>query len=255
MDINSIVSALQVYFPLSLQEGWDNSGLQISPQSSSIKGALLSLDVGLDTIEEARELGCNLIIAHHPLLFSSTKKIYGNFYPYNVVQEAIRNGIGVYAFHTNLDIAKNGLNDYLCTLLDLSNVTIVEKHPPLRIGEMKSEMTIDKFIDYVKDKLQVDNVKCTLYGSKTVKKVAICSGSCAKMAYEILDEVFDVFITGDLKHHDAFFAKETGLNIIDATHFHTEKFAKYIMRDVLKKSFPDMKILISNKDKLPWIYK
>ncbi len=255
MDVNKVVEILEAYFPLSLQEGWDNSGLQISPEDSSIKGVLLSLDVGLDTISEAIENKCNLIIAHHPLIFSSTKKIYKEFYPYNVIHTAIKNGIGIYAFHTNLDIAKGGLNDYLCSLLRLKDVEIVSRHPPLRTGFLPVAMSLDEAVDYIKDRLDVKYVKFVKGNDRMVKKLAICSGSCADMIYELTDEQFDLFLTGDLKHHTAFFAKNSGINIVDATHFHTEKYAKYVLKGVLEKEARGINIFISTSDSLPWLYK
>ena len=255
MDVNKVVEILEAYFPLSLQEGWDNSGLQISPEDSSIKGVLLSLDVGLDTINEAVENGCNLIIAHHPLIFSSTKKIYKGFYPYNAIHAAIKNGIGVYAFHTNLDIAKGGLNDYLCSLLKLDDVEIINRHPPLRTGFLPNTMSLDEAVDYIKERLDVKRVKFVKGNNKAVKKLAVCSGSCADMIYELTNEGFDLFLTGDLKHHTAFFAKNSGINIVDATHFHTEKYARYILRDILEKEAGNMHIFISSRDSIPWFYK
>jgi dinuclear metal center YbgI/SA1388 family protein len=255
MDVTKVVKVLEAYFPLSLQEGWDNSGLQISPEDSSIKGVLLSLDIGLDTIDEAISNGCNLIIAHHPLLFSKTKKLYNNFYPYNVVHKAIKNGIGIYAFHTNLDIAKDGLNDYLCRLLELSNIEIIEDHLPLRIGELPSKMDLENAIVYIKNKLNAECIKFTKGNDKQIEKIAVCSGSCADMIYEIQDKDFDLFLTGDLKHHTAYFAKYSNINICDATHFHTEKYAKFVMEGVLKKKFNSLKIITSKTDFIPWSYK
>jgi len=221
MTVNEVVAVLESYFPLSLQEVWDNSGLQISKQDNIIKGVLLSLDVGMKTIKEAENNNCDLVVAHHPLLFKSTKKIYSNVYPYNVVREAIKNDIGIYAFHTNLDIAKNGLNDKLCKMLKLQDVHIIEDTPPLRIGELEKEMPLNEAIEYIKNRLGVSMVKYTSYGKSIVKKIAVCSGSCADMVYDIKED-FDLFLTGDLKHHTAFYAQESGINIVDATHFYTE---------------------------------
>jgi len=255
MDVSKVIEVLEAYFPLSLQEGWDNSGLQISPDDKSIKGVLLSLDVGLDTVREAISKDCNLIIAHHPLIFSATKKLYGGIYPYNAVFEAIKNGIGIYAFHTNLDIAKGGLNDFLCGMLGLENIKAIEHHPPLRVGDLQSNMSLEQVVLYIKEKLEVDCIKYVKGNDDNIKRVAVCSGSCADMVYEIGDVDYDVFITGDLKHHTAFFAKNSGINIIDATHFHTEKYAKNILRDALIGKLSGLRVVISDKDCEAWSYK
>jgi len=254
MTVDEVIDVLEAYFPLSLQEGWDNSGLQISKQDNIIKGVLLSLDVGMKTIKEAENNNCDLVIAHHPLLFKSTKKIYSSVYPYNVLQEAIKNNIGVYAFHTNLDIAKDGLNDRLCRMLKLRDVHIIENTPPLRIGELEKAMPLNEAIEYIKNRLGVSRVKYTGYDKSIVKKIAVCSGSCADMVYEIKED-FDLFLTGDLKHHTAFYAKESGINIVDATHFYTEICSKHILADILSEKLKNVKIVISKSDELPWKYK
>ncbi len=254
MDINKVVEVLEAYFPLSLQEGWDNSGLQISPDDNSVKGVLLSLDISIDTIKEAKNRNCNVIVAHHPLLFKPAKKMDNSIYPYNVIFEAIREGIGIYAFHTNLDIATGGLNDYLCKLLGLRDVVSVEAHPPLRVGMLENAMSLEDVVLYTQEKLEIACVKYVKGNDEAVKKVAVCSGSCADMVYKTTEIDYDVFITGDLKYHTAFFAKNSGINIIDATHFHTEKYVKYLLREVLEKEFPKLNVKISEKDIEPWSY-
>ncbi len=252
MDVSRVVEILEAYFPLSLQEGWDNSGLQISPEESSVKGVLLTLDVGPDSVDEAIENGCNLIIAHHPLLFNATKKIYNDFYPYNVLFKAIKHGIGIYAFHTNMDIAKGGLNDYLCRLLELEDVEEYQEYPPLRIGKLKRSMGLKETIDYIKERLKVEHVKFVKGNDRPIERIAICSGSCMELLYEIKHLSFDLFLSGDLKHHAAFFAKNSGINVMDATHYHTEKFAKEILKEVLERE--GVKVVVSNRETIPWIY-
>ena len=254
MRVEEVIGYLEAYFPLSLQEGWDNSGLQVSPKDNSIKGILLALDITDNTLNEAIELGCNLVIAHHPLIFSSTKKIFNDFYPFNVVYKAIENGIGIYAFHTNLDIAEGGLNDYLCDLLNLSDVQIIQEHKPLRIGVLKRDYTIDEFAAFVKERLKIDTVKVVKASDRPIRKVAVCSGSCMDLLNDIKALDFDLFLSGDLKHHIAIFAKETGINVIDATHFHTEKFSKNILFKLLKDRFKGLRVFISERDELPWKY-
>ncbi len=255
MDINRVIEVLEAYFPLSLQEGWDNSGLQISPDNNFVKGVLLSLDVGINTIEEAKNCGCNLIIAHHPLIFSATKKLHNTVYPYNAIHKAIKYGIGIYAFHTNLDMAKDGLNDFLCKVLGLNSVKVIENHPPLRVGILPEAMRLEDVVSYVANKLNVECVKYVQGNKEMVRKIAVCSGSCADMIYDMDDVDYDVFITGDLKHHTAFFAKNSNINIIDATHFHTEKYAKYVLKNILESKMSGFRVVVSEKDAEPWLYK
>ncbi len=255
MEVGNLIERLQVYFPLSLQESWDNSGLQISPKDRFIKAILLSLDITKPTLNEAYEKGCNLIIAHHPLLFSSTKKIDKSVYPFNIVYKAIELGIGIYAFHTNLDIADDGLNDYLCELLKLNGVEKIEDVKPVRIGYLNNPMDFYEFIEYAKERIDVGLVKFVRSNEKKIKKVAVCSGSCMDLLERMMKYDFDVFLSSDLKHHQAIFARENGVNVIDATHFHTEKFSKLILRKKIEEISKDVKVFISETDSLPWDYK
>ena len=255
MEVGNLIERLQVYFPLSLQESWDNSGLQISPKDRFIKAVLLSLDITKSTLNEAYEKGCNLIIAHHPLLFSSTKKIDKSAYPFDVVYRAIELGIGIYAFHTNLDIADDGLNDYLCELLELNGVEKIEDVKPIRIGFLNKPMEFCEFIEYVKERIDINLIKFVKSNEKKVKKVAVCSGSCMDLLERIINYDFDVFLSSDLKHHQAIFARENGINVIDATHFHTEKFSKLILMKKIKEISEDIKVFMSETENLPWDYK
>ncbi len=254
MEVEKLIEQLQVYFPLSLQESWDNSGLQISPKDRFIKAILLSLDVTIDTVNEAYRKGCNLIISHHPVIFSSVKKIDKSVYPLNVAYRAAELGIGIYSFHTNLDIASGGLNDFLCNLLGLSNIEVVEDVKPVRIGELGSALTFDEFLDLVRKKLSVEVLKYVKSNDRHIKKVAICSGSCMDLLEKMVDYNFDVFLSSDLKHHQAIYAKEMEMNVVDATHYHTEKFAKQILKEKIEEITGDLKVFLAETDGLPWNY-
>jgi len=254
MEVEKLIEQLQVYFPLSLQESWDNSGLQISPKDRFIKAILLALDVTLGTVDEAYEKGCNLIISHHPVIFSSVKKIDKNIYPLNVAYRACELGIGIYSFHTNLDIGSGGLNDFLCNLLGLKDVEILEDVKPVRIGKLDNDVTFDELLDLVRERLGVEVLKYVRSNERRMRKIAVCSGSCMDLLEKIAMYDFDVFLSSDLKHHQAVYAKEMGINVVDATHYHTEKFAKQILKEKIEEIASDLKVFLSDTDSLPWNY-
>ncbi len=117
-----------MFAPLPLQEGYDNAGLQIGLTDAEVTGVLLCLDVTEAVIDEAVASGCNLIVSHHPLVFSPLKKITGRSYVERCVMKAIRNGVAVYSSHTNMDSAKGGVNYRIAEVLGLENVrTLVPK--------------------------------------------------------------------------------------------------------------------------------
>ncbi len=125
MRIKEILQTIEQIAPLPLQEGFDNSGLQIGDPNQEATGALLCIDVTENVVDEAISLGCNLIISHHPLIFHPIKSITGRTYIERCVIKAIQNNVVIYAAHTNLDNAVEGVNFKLAEMLNLENVRIL----------------------------------------------------------------------------------------------------------------------------------
>ena len=113
MKLNRLINFLEEKFPIFLAEEWDNVGLQIGKRDSKINGILLSLDLTEKVIDKAIEIGANLIITHHPLIFKPLKNISSDSLMGKKIMKLIENGISVYSMHTNLDSGKSGLNDFL----------------------------------------------------------------------------------------------------------------------------------------------
>lgn len=126
MKIKEIVSALERFAPLPLQDGFDNAGLQIGLTDAEATGALLCLDVTEAVLDEAIVLGYNLVIAHHPLMFKGCKSITGKDYVERCILKAIKNDIVVYAMHTNLDNARNGVNFKIAEKIGLKNLRVLD---------------------------------------------------------------------------------------------------------------------------------
>jgi len=251
MKISSLASLLENYFPSELALENDNPGLQVGNPNDEIKGILLSLDVYLSTVGEAEEKNCNLIISHHPLLFFSTKKINTLVYPYNAVQKAIQKNITLYAFHTNTDIADGGLNDYLCKILGIQQVKKIPPDNLIRYGKLPKPKKLIEMCEHIRKVLHAPYIKYVGDENEYVKDIAVCSGSCGDMLWD-LNRKFDVFITGDIKHHTAIYAKERNIKLIDATHFSTEVIFKDLLYNILKKHIKNTNILKSECDSLPW---
>ena len=125
MKIKEVVSALEMTAPLPLQDGFDNAGMQVGLTDAEVDGALLCLDVTEAVVDEAVARGCNLIVAHHPLLFKGCKRITGQTYVERCLLKAIQNGITIYAAHTNLDNAQGGVNFMIARRLGLEHVRIL----------------------------------------------------------------------------------------------------------------------------------
>lgn len=154
MILKDIVETLETFAPLQYQESYDNSGLQIGDVNMELTGVLISLDVTEAVLEEAQERNCNLIVAHHPLLFSGLKRISVSNYIERIVQKAIKNDIAIYACHTNLDNKMNGVNAKIAEKLGLQNLTILSNHPN----------TLSKLYTYVPVK-DADNLRNALFAA------------------------------------------------------------------------------------------
>jgi len=126
MLIKDIISEIENFAPLALQESYDNSGIQCGDVNENAKGALLCLDVTLDVLAEAQRKKCNLIIAHHPLIFSSIKKLTGANYVEQILITAIKKNITIYACHTNADNVRMGVNQKIAEKLGLINTKILQ---------------------------------------------------------------------------------------------------------------------------------
>ncbi len=125
MNISDVIQYLEQIAPLSLQESYDNSGLITGNRRETVSGVLVCLDSTEAIVEEAIALGCNLIIAHHPIVFSGLKKITGSNYIERTIIKAIKHDIAIYAIHTNLDNVKDGVNAKIAERLGLINTRVL----------------------------------------------------------------------------------------------------------------------------------
>lgn len=241
--VSDIISALEAYAPLRLQESYDNAGLQVGEPEAKATAALLCLDVTERSVEEALERGCSMIISHHPLLFGGVRQVTSDNEQGRIIIKAIRSGISIYSAHTNLDRASQGVSMEIAAELGLSNVKILEPddHEPLvglgAVGEI-GPMPSFEFLRKVKDAFAV---KCLRYSasfsSLIVRKVAVCGGAGASLIRKAVESGADAIVTGDVKYHD-FTTWGSKILIADIGHFESELCTKKIFRHILAHSFP-----------------
>ena len=247
MILETLIDYLHEIAPNHFQEDYDNSGLLIGQSKDEIKGVLISLDVTEKLIDEAISLGANVIVSHHPIIFSGLKRITGQNYVERIVQKAIKYDINLFAIHTNLDnIYSNGVNTHIAALLNIVNVEILKPKPGLAhqgqsvgsgvIGELEKPMDEMGFLKHLKATMKTETIKYTQLLNKDIKKVAICGGSGRFLLEDAKSQNADIFISSDFKYHE-FFDADNQIVIADIGHFESEQFTIQLLHEILSKNF------------------
>jgi len=235
--------------------------LIIGDSNSEVKGALITLDCTEDIIDEAIDTGCNLVIAHHPIVFSGLKKFNGSNYIQRTVIKAIKNNIAIYAIHTNLDNVHNGVSAKIAEKLGLENCKILLLKEGLNtdlvgsgiIGELNVSVDVLLFLKNLKLNMQTDCVRHTTLVSQQIKRVAVCGGSGSFLLKNAIAAKADVFISADFKYHE-FFDAENKIVIADIGHYESEQFTKDLIYDLLVKNFTKFAVRLSKLNTNPIKY-
>lgn len=240
IKISDIITVLEETLPLHLQEGWDNSGLQVGVPDAICTGVLLTLDVTEEILQEAIDRGCNLVVAHHPLLFRGLKRLSVETYIERCVSMAIKHDIAIYAAHTNADVAPEGLNMLLAEELGLTDTKILsagtENSGLGAIGAIEKPIPCSDYIESLKAFFGSSQVKSSPHSSPTVHKVALCGGSGSFLISEAKRQGADVFITGEAKYNDYFDAE--GIVLITVGHYESEFIATKLFDKIIAKVYP-----------------
>lgn len=241
--------------PASYAEEWDNPGLNVGDPDAEVRKILIALDATEAVIDEAIEKGAELIITHHPLIFNAVKKINYDKPDGRRIMKLIKNGIGQFAAHTNLDTAKGGTNDRLADIIGLRDVKPLIEGPDEgtgmgRYGIVDEDMTIGMFAVRIKEALGLDAVRFTGNMSKKVNRVGLCTGAGAEFINDAVRLKCDVYVTSDIKYHEAMEAEEKGIALIDATHYATENIivpvlAQYLRKKLGNRDIDDVEVIES----------
>jgi dinuclear metal center YbgI/SA1388 family protein len=237
--LNDILKLLNEIAPFSHMAEWDNSGLQVGDLSKEIKKILFALDPTMDALMNALENNAQLLLTHHPLIFRSLSQLNYQVYPGNVIVEAVKNDISVVSIHTNLDVAKGGINEMLADLLGLQQTVVLDKDEPLendgaglgRIGILPEPLSLNAFTDVVKRAFGCTGVRVVGDDDLEIKRVAVVGGSGGSLVGRASEKGADLLVTGDINHHQALEATFLKLALIDAGHFFSERAAIRLFAD------------------------
>ena len=261
--IDDILDCIREMAPEELAEPWDNSGLLVASGKKFAERVVVCLDVTAEAVSEAVNIGAQLIIAHHPLLFTPIKRMSQKTLQGKLLYELIRNDIALYAAHTNVDKTYGGLNDLLAGIVGL-DVPIPgeaaeaaepaeqsepsEPSEPLsyyRLGYLPDELSIDEFNEHVGARLKQENLIVSVpaaHSGKKIKKVAVMCGSYSFDTARLASMDVDALVCGEIKYHDALDVAGMGIHIVQAGHHGTERFFIKLIGKWIADKYPDMQI-------------
>ena len=247
MKVKDIINIIEEFAPLSIQESWDNSGLCIGSPEDEVSSVLLGLDCTPELVDEAIACGADMIVTHHPLIFSGLKKISPENQIGEVVMKAIRAGIAVYAAHTNADKVIAGVSGAMAARLGLENVEILDEDGDGTglgvVGDFKEPMTVDEAVIYIKEKFDLKVVKASKPIEGLISRVAMCGGSGGSLIGKAVASGAQLYISGDISYHNFFTQK--GFMLMDIGHYESEKEIVEILFSLIKKNFPTFAVRIT----------
>ena len=257
LTVKDIMNELERFAPKELAEPWDNVGLMVGNMNQRVTTVFVCLDVTFENVQRAIDCGADLIISHHPLLFSPVSRIVEQDITGKIIRNLIRNEISVYSAHTNLDHADGGTNDALAERLNLIDVRrfadaecMDEAGTPIenvgRVGRLESPMAMEDFVEFVQHTLSCRSIRYVGNSESAIQTVALCSGSGGSVIWAAYRSGADVYVTSDIKHHEAQLAHELGLNLVDAGHFETENTICSFMTEFLESRFEELNVIPSN---------
>lgn len=248
MKAFELISWLEGKYPAAAAQDWDNVGLLVGNDEKEVSRVFLALDLTEETLAQAIDAGADMILTHHPMIFSGIKKINNHSFTGRKVLTLIQKDIPYYAMHTNYDVL--GMADLSAGYLKLLDTRVLsfteerngEEQGFGRVGRLSRPMTLGEYAVLVKESLGLHDVK--VYGDlkKNVERAAVCTGSGKSMLGEALKAGADVYVTGDIDHHTGIDAVAEGLAVIDAGHYGTEYIFMEAMEKELGEAFPELKI-------------
>ena len=257
VKIKEVISALERFAPLPLQESWDNAGLQLGLTEAEVSGALLCLDVTEAIIDEAVGKGCNLVVSHHPLLFRGLKHITGATDVERAVMKALKSDVAVVSMHTNMDNAEGGVNWKIAQKLGLTGIRPLRPREGAKcegaIGELPEEMVSCDFVLMLKRALEAESVMANQLLRRRIKRVALCGGAGDFMLDDALAQEADAFVTGEMHYHQ-YAGHDQQIQICVVGHYESEHFTTEVFADILARECPEVRVVTAETNTNPILY-
>ena len=237
--VADILAAVAAVAPWHLAEDWDNVGLQIGSRLWPVQRVMTALDPTLAVVREAIDRRANVLVTHHPLIFSPLRTLNVDSPTGRILEALFEHRLAVIAAHTNLDAVQGGVNDVLASLLAMDDIAILqpsEGDPSCglgRIGRIASCRSLSELAATIRDRMALPHVRFAGSPELEVSRVALCSGSGSSLIEAFLASDAEVFITGDVRYHDAREIEAHGRGVVDVGHFESEHIVLEVLTDQL----------------------
>ena len=244
MKIMEFINKLHKIVPENIALSFDNVGLLLGDKDSEITGIYVTLDVNEEVIDYVIKHNINTIIAHHPIIFNSIKKLINSNNVQRKIRKCIANNINVICCHTNLDAIVGGMNDYIvkflqfnCKEIEILEVNSVDNKCGIgRILTLESPLEYINIVNKIKDLFNIERLRCVNSKKNIINRICVINGSGNSMVRDCFNKNIDLVITGDITYHTAFDAIENEVNLIDVGHFTSENLIYIeVMKDILNK--------------------
>ena len=247
MKVKDIIRVIEEFAPLSLQEGWDNSGLCIGSPEDVVSSVLLGLDCTPELVDEAIACGADMIVTHHPLIFSGLKKISPDNPVGEAVIKAIKAGISIYAAHTSADKVIAGVSGALAARLGLEDVQILDEDGEGTglgvVGNLPEPLSAEEAVKLVKKSFGLKAMRASKPVDGKISRIAMCGGSGGSLIGAAMKSGAQLYISGDISYHN-FFTRD-GFMIMDIGHYESEIEIVDILFSLIKKNFPTFAVRIT----------
>ncbi len=253
--VEQVLEFLNTLAPLSTAESYDNVGLLTGSPTAAVTGIAACLDITQEIIDETLSKNANLVVSHHPVIFQPVKRILAGSPVYTLV----RNDISAIAMHTNFDMCEAGVNDAMLELLGWESTEVLEQTNPNGLGigrtvNLPLGFTAKALAEHCKQSLDLECVKYCEGDTHAITRVAVCSGSGGDLLGRAKALGCHALITGDVKHSVWIEAVNSGMALIDAGHYGTEKCVSHRIASLLSRAFPDIPVFTPDCEKEPCSY-
>ena len=257
MRIKDIAKIIEDSFPKRYAMERDNVGLLVGDENSDVTRVLVCCDVDEYVAREAVEKGVQLIVSHHPLMFFGIQQLNEDNPEQRALRFLIKHDIALYAAHTNLDVARGGINDYMADMLSLGETEVIDIvetegdicHGYGRLAKLSEPITLKSMLERCREVLVLDGCRYVGELDDTISTVAINTGGGAGIMNLCFEKKADLLITGDVKYNPARDAYERHMAVIDVAHYDTEKIAMDFFAEFFSREIPELEVVKSVANK------